>query len=101
MTDNAAVQASTEPRPRRQSTVARRLKRGAIGVLWALAGLALTILMWELVKWLGGIVALPFKTSDSAMPHVWTMWAGALQPEVRGLRDHGPAGRRVRLRCTR
>ncbi len=53
-------------------------------MLWALAGLALTILMWELVKWLGGIVALPFKTSDSAMPHVWTMWAGALQPEVRG-----------------
>ncbi len=97
MTENAAVQASTEARPRRQSTVARRVRRGAIGVLWALAGLALTILMWELAKWLGGIISLPFKTSDSAMPHVWTMWAGALAARGPGLRHHGAAGRRLRV----
>jgi NitT/TauT family transport system permease protein len=84
VTENAAVQASTVTRPRRQSTVARRIKRGTIGVLWAMAGMALTILMWELVKWVGSLITLPFKTSDTAMPHVWTMWIGAVQPEVRG-----------------
>jgi len=82
VTEHAAVTAAETPR--RQGNVARRLKRGTIGALWALAGMTLTILMWELVKWLGGLIAMPFKTSDSAMPHVWTMWAGALQPEVRG-----------------
>jgi NitT/TauT family transport system permease protein len=27
---------------------------------------------------------LPFNTNDTAMPHVWTMIAGAVEPEVRG-----------------
>lgn len=76
--------APTAERPRRQGNVARRLKRGGIGALWAAAGMLLTIVMWELVKWLGGIISMPFNTSDSAMPHVWTMWSGAVQPEVRG-----------------
>ena len=40
--------------------------------------------MGEVVKWLGGIISLPFTTADAAMPHVWTMWAGAALPEVRG-----------------
>lgn len=55
-----------------------------MGALWALAGVALTVLMWELVKWLGSIISLPFNTNDQAMPHVWTMLLGAGQPEVRG-----------------
>ena len=76
-------EASVEP-PRKQGNVARRVKRGTIGALWAGAGMLLTILMWELTKWLGSFISMPFNTSDSAMPHVWTMWAGAVQPEVRG-----------------
>ena len=82
--DSAAVPAATSVRPRRQSTIGRRLRRGAIGALWALAGVLLTVLMWEIVKWLGGVVSLPFNTSDQAMPHVWTMLQGASAPEVRG-----------------
>jgi NitT/TauT family transport system permease protein len=42
------------------------------------------MLMWELVKWFGGIVSIPINTSDLSMPHVWTMINGAWQPEVRG-----------------
>jgi len=72
------------PRPQRQSTVTRRIKKGASGVLWALAGVLLCMLMWELVKWFGGIVSIPINTSDLSMPHVWTMINGAWQPEVRG-----------------
>jgi NitT/TauT family transport system permease protein len=64
--------------------MARRLRNGGISVLWALAGIALVIVMWELVKWLGGIVPLPFNTSDTTMPHVWTMAAAMGEPEVRG-----------------
>jgi NitT/TauT family transport system permease protein len=84
VTDNAAVQAAAQASPRRQGTVGRRVRRGVIGVLWALGGLLLTVIMWELVKLLGGILTLPFNTSDQAMPHVWTMVAGFGQPEVRG-----------------
>lgn len=62
----------------------RRLKRGALGVMWALGGVLISVLMWELVKWLGGVISLPMNTSDSAMPHVWTMIGGVGQPEVRG-----------------
>lgn len=70
--------------PRRQRTFTRRLKRVAVSTAWAVAGAALGILLWELVKVVGAIVTLPFDSSDAAMPHVWTMWEGALQPEVRG-----------------
>jgi NitT/TauT family transport system permease protein len=82
--DSAAVPPATSVRPRRQSTIARRVRHGAIGALWALAGALLTVIMWELVKWLGSLVSLPFNTGDQAMPHVWTMVGGAGQPEVRG-----------------
>lgn len=71
-------------RPRRQRTVGHRVKKGASGLLWAFAGVLLCVLMWELVKWFGGIVSIPINTSDLSMPHVWTMVAGAWRPEVRG-----------------
>lgn len=75
---------SAPARPKRTGTVRRRVRKGAIGLLWALAGAALTVFMWELVKWLGTVVSLPFRTDDTAMPHVWTMVEGFGQPEVRG-----------------
>ena len=77
---NAAVM----ERPTRSSGFARRLRNGGISVLWALAGIALVVLMWELVKWLGGFMPMPFNTSDTTMPHVWTMVAAMGEPEVRG-----------------
>ena len=84
MTEHVAVPPVTAERPRRHGNVARRVRRGAVGLLWALAGILLTIVMWELVKWLGTVISLPFNTSDTAMPHVWTMAGGFTQPEVRG-----------------
>ena len=66
------------------STVGSRLKRGAISLGWALAGVLIAILLWEAVKLVGSVITLPFETSDQAMPHVWTIGSGALQPEVRG-----------------
>ena len=68
----------------RSTTVASRVKRGAISLAWALGGVVIAILLWEGVKVLGGLITLPFETSDQAMPHVWTIVNGALQPEVRG-----------------
>ena len=58
--------------------------RGAIGAAWAIAGVILVVIMWELVKWLGGVISLPFDTTDAAMPHVSTMLEAFGQPEVRG-----------------
>ena len=60
------------------------MRSGLISLLWALGGLVIAILLWEGVKLLGTLISLPFDTSDSAMPHVWTIASGALQPEVRG-----------------
>jgi ABC-type uncharacterized transport system permease subunit len=74
----------TSTPPRRSGNAARRFKRGAISVLWALAGVALVIVMWELVKWLGTVMSLPFDASDGTMPHVWTIFDAFSQPEVRG-----------------
>ncbi len=71
-------------RPRRSSGVGRRLRNGAVSLLWALAGIAIAVLMWELVKWLGTVVSLPLNTSDMTMPHVWTMVSAMGEPEVRG-----------------
>lgn len=61
-----------------------RVRRVLASTLWALAGIALVIVMWELVKLVGSVVNLPFKTDDTAMPHVWTMVAAFGDPEVRG-----------------
>lgn len=69
---------------RRHGTAGRRIRQGAISLAWALAGVALAIVMWELVKVVGAVVSLPFDTSDMAMPHVWDMVAGFGRPEVRG-----------------
>jgi NitT/TauT family transport system permease protein len=66
------------------SSTGKRIKQGAISLGWALAGVVIAILLWEGVKLLGTVVTLPFETSDQAMPHVWTIAQGALQPEVRG-----------------
>jgi NitT/TauT family transport system permease protein len=74
----------TAPSPPPRGSFNRRVRRGAISVLWALAGVVLTMIMWELVKFVGTLVDLPFNTNDQAMPHVWTMFAGFGQPEVRG-----------------
>lgn len=66
------------------STTGKRIKQGAISLGWALAGVVIAILLWEGVKLVGTVITLPFETSDQAMPHVWTIAQGALQPEVRG-----------------
>ena len=66
------------------STTSARLRHGAISLGWAIAGVLVAILLWEAVKLLGTLITLPFETSDQAMPHVWTIASGALQPEVRG-----------------
>lgn len=68
----------------RSSGTARRLRSGGISLLWALAGVGLVVLMWELVKWLGDFIPMPFNTSDLTMPHVWTMIAAMGEPAVRG-----------------
>lgn len=61
-----------------------RVRKVAVSTLWALAGVALVVIMWELVKFVGTVIELPFKTDDTAMPHVWTMVAAFGDPEVRG-----------------
>jgi NitT/TauT family transport system permease protein len=70
------------PKPR--STFQRRLRSGVASTLWALAGVLLVILMWQLVKLIGTVVSLPFNTSDTTMPNVWTMVQTFSEPEVRG-----------------
>ncbi|MFM8351390.1 MAG: ABC transporter permease, partial [Actinomycetales bacterium] len=73
---------TSTPSPRHRSS--GRLRRGLASLGWALAGVLLVVLMWELVKVVGSVIPLPLDTGDQAMPHVWTMAQGALQPEVRG-----------------
>lgn len=70
--------------PRRRSTTLRRVRSGLVSLLWALAGIALVVLLWELTKLAGSVIPLPFDSGDTAMPHVWTMVEGFAQPEVRG-----------------
>lgn len=77
---NAAVIERTP----RSSGLARRLRSGGISLLWALAGVGLVVVMWELVKWLGDFIPMPFNTSDTTMPHVWTMVSAMGEPAVRG-----------------
>ena len=81
---DAASRVPSSAPGRRPSSVGRRLRNGAVTVLWALAGIGIAILMWELVKWLGGVISLPINTSDATMPHVWSMVAVMGEPEVRG-----------------
>ncbi len=66
------------------STTRERIAKGSVSLLWALAGIALIAIMWELTKIVGTLIELPFNTSDQAMPHLWTMLSGITLPEVRG-----------------
>ncbi|MDA2988155.1 MAG: ABC transporter permease subunit [Actinomycetota bacterium] len=84
MSDAAVIERPAVSAGTRSNGVARRLRNGGISVLWALAGIGLVVLMWELVKWLGQYIPMPFNTSDMTMPHVWTMVAAMGEPEVRG-----------------
>jgi NitT/TauT family transport system permease protein len=61
-----------------------RISKGFVAFLWALAGIALIAIMWELTKLLGTVIELPFNSSDQAMPHIWTMFSAFTLPEVRG-----------------
>jgi NitT/TauT family transport system permease protein len=61
-----------------------RISKGFVSFLWALAGIALIAIMWELTKLLGTLIDLPFNTSNQAMPHIWTMFSAFTLPEVRG-----------------
>lgn len=61
-----------------------RISKGTVSFLWALAGIVLIAIMWELTKFVGTFVDLPFNSSDQAMPHIWTMFSAFTLPEVRG-----------------
>jgi NitT/TauT family transport system permease protein len=61
-----------------------RISRGAVSLVWALAGIVLIAIMWELTKLLGTLIELPFNSSNQAMPHIWTMFSAFTLPEVRG-----------------
>ena len=61
-----------------------RISRGSLSLLWALAGIVLIAIMWELTKLLGTVIDLPFNSTDQAMPHIWTMFTAFTLPEVRG-----------------
>jgi NitT/TauT family transport system permease protein len=66
----------------------------ARGAAAAVAAFALLVVVWELVKAvvpddgvsIGGIRVLP-RTSDAAMPHVWTVLGRLFDPEVAGAAD--------------
>ncbi len=79
--DTAAV---TGQQSTRTSRFGRRIRRGVVSALWALAGIGLVVLMWELVKFVGTFIPMPFNTSDMTMPNVWTMVSAFGEPEVRG-----------------
>lgn len=83
-TETSPSDASVAIEHRSSRAFGRKVRRGAISVLWALAGIGLVVLMWELVKFVGRFVSLPFNTSDITMPHVWTMVNTFGEPEVRG-----------------
>jgi NitT/TauT family transport system permease protein len=68
----------------------------------ALAAFALLVVAWELVKALvpdegvtiGGVRVLP-RTSDAAMPHVWTVISRLFDPEVAGAAEPRSIGAAV------
>lgn len=84
MSNAATLERQSPAGKARSSGFTRRLRNGGISTLWALAGIGIVVVMWELVKWLGGFVPMPFNTSDTTMPHVWTMLGAMGEPEVRG-----------------
>ena len=72
------------------------------GPAMALAAFALLVVAWELVKALvpdegvtiGGVRVLP-RTSDAAMPHVWTVISRLFDPEVAGAAEPRSIGAAV------
>lgn len=66
------------------SSTRDRISKGSVSLLWALAGIALIAIMWELTKLLGTLIDLPFNSSNQAMPHIWSMFSAFTLPEVRG-----------------
>jgi NitT/TauT family transport system permease protein len=72
------------------------------GPATALAAFALLVVAWELVKALvpddgvtiGGVRVLP-RTSDAAMPHVWTVVGRLFDPEVAGAAEPRSIGAAV------
>lgn len=78
MSDSQRVASPSVPgRLVRSRAAGRRLKRGAASAGWAMLGILLSVIMWELVKAVGSVVPFPFNTSDTTMPNVWTMVNGA------------------------
>ena len=61
------------------------------GAAMAVAAFVLLVVLWELVKLvlpadgvsIGGVRVLP-RTTDAAMPHVWTVLGTLFDPEVAG-----------------
>ncbi len=50
------------------SATRERIAKGSVSLLWALAGIALIAIMWELTKFVGTLIELPFNTSDHETP---------------------------------
>src|SRR4051794_24955685 len=73
-------------------------------VATTVAAFVLVVVVWELVKLVvpdngvsvGGVRVLP-RTSDAAMPHVWTVLARLADPEVAGAAQQRPIGVAVAL----
>ena len=71
----------------------------------AVAAFVLLVVVWELVKLvvpadgvsIGGVRVLP-RTSDAAMPHVWTVLGRLFDPEVAGAAQQRSIGAAVALR---
>ncbi|HSU09780.1 MAG TPA: ABC transporter permease subunit [Pseudonocardia sp.] len=72
------------------------------GAAMAVAAFVLLVVLWELVKLvvpadgvsIGGVRVLP-RTSDAAMPHVWTVLGTLFDPEVAGAAQQRSVGAAV------
>ena len=72
------------------------------GAAMTVVALGLLVVAWELVKLvvpddgvtIGGVRVLP-RTSDAAMPHVWTIVATLFEPEVAGAAQQRTVGAAV------
>ena len=82
----------------------RRTRSRLRSAATAVAAFGLLVVVWELVKLVvpadgvavGGVRVLP-RTSDAAMPHVWTVLGRLADPEVAGAPQQRPIGVAVAL----
>jgi NitT/TauT family transport system permease protein len=82
----------------------RRTRSRLRSAATAVAAFVLLVVVWELVKLVvpadgvtvGGVRVLP-RTSDAAMPHVWTVLGRLADPEVAGAAQQRPIGVAVAL----